>query len=162
MCEISPAKLWLTNTVKSVLCYLCCLPLVVISLSFTHSTFFFSPHQAQNIVTGPSLTDWAQMKSKIALFPLPCAHMSQMLSGGVWRHARIKHDTPLAIELTAHRSALLPLFVCVGGREITRERSDLCSRVHLSSSNRGAQAAVSHLYPEMLDFDAKTNVPLGL
>lgn len=128
MCEISPAKLWLTNTVKSVLCYLCCLPLVVISLSFTHSAFFFSLHQAQNIVTGPSLTDWAQMKSKIALFPLPCAHMSQMLSGGVWRHARIKHDTPLAIELTAHRSALLPLFVCVGGREITRpEKEVICA-----------------------------------
>lgn len=58
-----------------------------------------------------TITDSAQMTSEIALFPLPCTHMSQMLFGWEWLRAKIKRNVPLAIELTARRSALLPLFI---------------------------------------------------
>lgn len=39
-CHNSLPKSWLTNAVKSTQCYLCCLPLVVLSFSFTRLTVF--------------------------------------------------------------------------------------------------------------------------
>lgn len=102
-----------TKAVKSTQCYLGCLPLVVLSISFTHPAA--SPSlcfiQTSTKHCRWTITDSAQMTSEIALFPLPCTHMSQMLFGWEWLHAKIKRNVPLAIELTAHGSALLPLFI---------------------------------------------------
>lgn len=93
----------------SVICVAC-------HLSFFHShllaslCFFFLPLTTSTKHCHWTITDSAQMTFEIALFPLPCTHMSQMLFGSEWLHAKIKRDVPLAIELTARGFAFLPLF----------------------------------------------------
>lgn len=78
---------------------MCCLLLVVLSFSFTRLAVF-PPLTTSTKHCHWTITDSAQMTSEIALFPLPCTHMSQMLFGWEWLRAKIKRDVPLAIELT--------------------------------------------------------------
>lgn len=84
--------------------------------------------------------------------------MSQMLFDGVWRHARIKHDAPLAIELTVRGLVFLPLFIRGGGRKIMQgEKGGKCAAECICPLLivARARAAVSLLYPAMLDFMQK-------
>ena len=81
----------------SVICVAC-------HLSFFHShllaSLFFFLLTTSTKHCHWTITDSAQMTSEIALFPLPCTHMSQLLFGREWLHAQINRNVPLAIELT--------------------------------------------------------------
>lgn len=74
-----------------------------------------------------TITDSAQMTSEIALFPLFCAHMSQMLFGAsmgacqthAWHAISNRADcAPFAL--------ILPLFIYVGGGHVRHTKRTLC------------------------------------
>lgn len=119
-------KSWLTTAVKSTQCYLCCLPLVLLSLSFTRLAVSPPPTTSTKHCHW-TIADSAQMTSEIALFPpSPRTHVTDVVVAESGLHARIERDVPLAIELTARHSLFLPLFIFLSEKaaEQCRRRSE--------------------------------------
>lgn len=91
------------------LCSLCLPSFLPLSFSLFPSLFF--PRTTTNMKHNHwTITGWVQMTSEIALFPLPCTHMSLLLFSLKWLPAEITHDSPLAIELTVHSSFIWCIF----------------------------------------------------
>lgn len=102
---------------------ICCLPLVVPSLSFTRpAAFFLSLPQTGTKHCHWTITCAAQIISKSLRFPSRARARHRCCLADSGRTPKIKRDVPSAIELTVRSSVSLPLFIffffLLGGRTV--------------------------------------------